>query len=699
MSTATTSPSPDGAQFVDHKLHRAWHKERRFQHIRGVCYLLLWVAALILLDLLVDWLFLIPGVARLVLMAVNVGAILWVIYHHWWRYLHRYDAVRTALQVERRHPELQSMLVSFVQLGEAPRPDTYASPSLIRALRRQTLEYTRPIDFREIVSYKELKRIFVLSACVLLFFGAISINWSEHFRVLVYRMLNPRTQRGYPTRTDIDYVTGSKSVKQGKKRLTIRVRGSGLLPKEGSLYVKPVGGSWEKLALQRAARGPFELAPADVADLPRLCSHLIEQGSAQGASVGKRLWELLAPDDRDAIRQTLEASTADDARRTGILDALNDIVSTPDVFRETELEGLELPDEITDILKLGPDALTEEQAQKINRAVLEVAFPNDIEATSREGSQQAAAVEGEFAYVFGEIYQSFTYRVRLGDDSAGPFDVAVVPPPRIIETRVLLDYPPYTDLKNRTVDILNLEVPEGTKLTWELECDQALAAALMVRDGTERLPMALDSDGHVARLTATATASFAYQFRWMERAHNYPYDEDVHYFVQVIPDTAPQVEILRPLEDEKATARKTAQITFQARDDYGLADATIVYSLNAGEDQTHPIGPCAGRLVEKEVAWKLADDITGLKPGDVVTYHIQVSDTYAGPDGPFTSISQTRRLYIVTLEEYLTYMAERRRKLIAEIRALHKQESDAADEVGGIKTGDVAPRKPTIENR
>jgi len=540
------------------RLRRAWKKEQHFHHTRGLCFLVVWLIALVVLDLVVDWLFLIPGYGRWVLLGINAAVVAWVVWHHWLRYLRRYDPVRTALKVERRHPELRSLLVSFVQLRDDAATARYASPALIRAVRRQTIEYTRPIDFREIVSYRELRRIFTLAACVVAFFAVISVNWSGHLRVLAYRLLHPEARIGYPTRTKIEAITGNISVQQGRD-VTLEVRAGGLVPREGSLYVKPRNGAWERL----------RLAPADA--------------------------------------------------------------------------------------------------------------PN------------------RFAYTFEEVYQSFEYRVRLGDASSEVYAVNVVPPPRILQAEVTLTYPAYAGQKPRTLDVLNLEVPEGTRIAWRLRCDRPLEAAEMVRDEDQAEPLELSEDGTVASLTLEADASFSYQFRWTERQHHYRYEEDVHYFVQVVPDTAPQVEILRPLEDIKATTRKTLTILFQARDDYGLSKANIVYSLNGGEERTRPIGGVEGRLVETNVSWKLADSIPDLKVGDIITYYVQVFDNHDSAEGPYSGVSQTRRVYIVSVPEYLRYMAERRRKLVAEIRELHTQETDAAEEIEKVKTGELETQ--AIENR
>lgn len=548
--------APSATHTVERKLRKAWRKERRYYHGDGIAHLLVWLLALILLDLLIDWLFLLPGAGRLLLLGINIVALGWVLWHYWLRHLRPYDPVRVALQVERRHPELQSMLVSFVQLtGDAPET-AFASPALLRVLRNQTVEITRPIDFREIISYKELKRIALLSAAVIAFFALYSVNWGEHLRVLLNRMINPSAETGYPTATTIDFVTGDATLQQGKS-ITIAARAGGRIPARGVLVVVPKGGADDTIAL----------------------------------------------------------------------------------------------------------------------------FPGGDEGD-------------EFAYRFREVYQPFEYYIRLGDARSDDFTIGVVPPPRIVKTVVSLRYPAYTKQDAKTVDFLNLEVPEGTIVDWELHCDRPLASAEMLRDETDASPMVLNATGTIARISRTATESFAYQFRWKEREHGYAYDDEIHYFVQVIPDSPPQVEVLFPTADDKATTRKTLTVSYLARDDYGVAQAWIVYQVNEGEEKRRPIGDFDATLVEEQAAWKLAaaDSIPDLKEGDVVTFALEVADTHGGDDGPQVARSTSRRLFIVSVEDYLRYILEKRRRLRTEIEGMRTQEREADTEVGKLK--DETPEPP-----
>ncbi len=539
-----------GAADIHAKLHRAWKKERHFHHTRGACHLVVWAVAMALLDFLVDFLFRVPGYWRLVLPAVNAAALGWALWHHWLRHLRRYDPVRTALKVEGRHPELQSLLVSFVQFAHGTAPAAHISPSLIRALRRQTIEYTEPIDFREIISFRALRPIFILSAVVIAFFAAVSVNWSGHFKVLVRRMLNPQAAERYPTRTRILDLTRDHTAQYGS-RVTLWALAAGHLPPRGTLYFRTQAGAWEPLELRRG--------------------------------------------------ETTKAGTL-------------------------------------------------------------------------------------YAHEFAELYQGFSYRLRIGDDSSDEYRVTIVPPPRIVGTRVTLEYPKYTGLPAPDpLDILNLEVPQGTRIRWDLRCDLPLRSAQVILEGHEPTAMAISDGGRLASFELTANTSFDYSFKWTERDHGYEYKDEVRYFVQVVPDSAPQVEITRPLEDEKATVRKILSIAFQARDDYGLAEAAIVYNVNDGEEKRRPLPPLKGRLVEREANWTLKESIPDLKEGDVVTYLIEVADNHAGDGGAFTNRSQARRLYIVSIEEYLRYLAERRRKLIDDIRAMHTQETEASEKVDELK--------------
>lgn len=593
---AAAAPLDPAAQaFIERKLRTAWAKERRFHHTRGLCYLLVWVVALILLDLVVDWLFLasyrVPGWGRVLLLAVNVVVLLWAVHHYWWRHLRRYDPVRVSLQVERKHPELRSLLVSYVQMDELLIEQTHASPGLVRAVRREAARATRPMDFREIVSFQTLGRLFVVSACVLGLFAGLSAYKTDFFRTLLRRMLNPVSQLEYPTRTVIEEVTGSVSVQQGSA-LTLAVRCSGELPDKGRLYVKATGGSWERLTL--------------------------------------------------------------------------------------------LP------------------SPKVPRGNL-------------------------FTHRFLGVQQSFDYYARLGDDESDVYHVEVIPAPKVVSKEIILELPPHAlaslapqARRPRRHDSYYIEVPEGTKITWRLTLDRPVRSAEIVRNGVDAFAMEVRSapsaaparTGRFVERTIQAWRTFEYQFRWGPAEYPFLYTTPMPFVVNVVPDTAPEVEIVEPVADEKATVRKRLTVTYRGRDDHGLTTVYLVCAVDNAPEKRWKIDDLSGTEVTRSFTRKLADLIAGLKEDVVVTYWLEVEDNYPGQPGaatqpatapveaaadaaprrgPNVGRSQKRRIYVVSILEYLRSILEERLRWISEVEELRAEEKTAAGEVDSMKKTPIPP--------
>ncbi len=255
-ATVAAAPGLDASGQIAVRLRRVWRRRRTADHVRGVCLVLIWTLAMLLLDLTIDWLFLLPGYARLLLLAVNIAAIGRVAYRRWWRVLQPYDPVRIALQVERDHPQLQSLLVSYVQLGEEGGP-ALASPQLVAAMRRQAVEQARPIDFAGVVSLRDLRRLALFCAACLIVFGAMSVNWPNVLRTLLLRMLNPTAQVAYPTRTRIDSFSGDVVVRQGDP-IALSARVSGLAPMQAELLVRGDDGRrWDRIRLDQDEQATY----------------------------------------------------------------------------------------------------------------------------------------------------------------------------------------------------------------------------------------------------------------------------------------------------------------------------------------------------------------------------------------------------------------------------------------------------------
>lgn len=186
---------------IERQLRRAWRLENGLQHIRGAARLVVCLAALLAADFLLDWGLLARAEFRFgpLLLVANLAVLSWVMWSGWLRDLAPYDPLRLALAVERRHPELSSLLVSCVQLRHPERIAPNVSLELLAAMRAQALEVSRAIEFRDLAARRNLRKPLGLAAAALLLGAVFAIGWTGHGDTLLQRIAG--ADASYPDHT------------------------------------------------------------------------------------------------------------------------------------------------------------------------------------------------------------------------------------------------------------------------------------------------------------------------------------------------------------------------------------------------------------------------------------------------------------------------------------------------------------------
>ena len=208
--------TPD--QGIEEKLFEAWREERKFYDFRGAARFLIWLVALLVVDFLIDWQIFFrerwetPGILLLV---VNVVVLGWVLWKEWLRHRKPFDPIRVALEVENKHPELRSVLVSYSQFKNMDPEKIQASPTLLKAMRDQAISLTKPLDFKEVVDFNQLKNLGLVCLVTLLCFSAAGFQWKDHMSALFMRLIGGNVD--YPTNTTITKVV----VDSGKTSKTL----------------------------------------------------------------------------------------------------------------------------------------------------------------------------------------------------------------------------------------------------------------------------------------------------------------------------------------------------------------------------------------------------------------------------------------------------------------------------------------------
>ena len=175
-----------------------------------------------------------------------------------------------------------------------------------------------------------------------------------------------------------------------------------------SLRTKTKGKEWETFTQTfnptlRTGNLPQLLLMGEIQHWQRFCGRLKSDGAAGVPSPGKRAWEILSTEARDAIEKAAQAKSVSGTLQAVIIDSLNEVLSKPDFYREADFRKAALPPEAKDLLKLDRASLPENKVQRLNRILLESAYPEEIEK-SRTGDVKYMRVMLYSYWPLGKYY-------------------------------------------------------------------------------------------------------------------------------------------------------------------------------------------------------------------------------------------------------------------------------------------------------
>ena len=235
---------------IDDKLKEAWSKEQSFINTRGIFRSLIWIISLIITSFIIDiliWKGIGDGNSHgLWLSIINLIVIGIILKKEWLDHRKKYDPVRTALQVESKNPGLSSILITYTELS-LDSSKTNTSPEIIEAIKEKANEKTESIDFQEIVSWGQIKKILIVCGSIILLFAGMSIKWNQQVGILFQRLAGVDTN--YPTETNIEKILiddqiiniGESFKVKSEGSLNIKVITSGVTVSSAQLYIRDKG--------------------------------------------------------------------------------------------------------------------------------------------------------------------------------------------------------------------------------------------------------------------------------------------------------------------------------------------------------------------------------------------------------------------------------------------------------------------------
>lgn len=247
---------------------------------------------------------------------------------------------------------------------------------------------------------------------------------------------------------------------------------------------------------------------------------------------------------------------------------------------------------------------------------------------------------GAYEYVFERVQAGFSFQLEGSGFFSKRFDLRMIYRPELNRLKALFEFPRYLGQKPVThLNAGNLEVPEGTRVTWTVDAANATKATLLfTSDGQPNEMLLVDNQSFT--FSKSVRQPDEYQVRLAnDQAQN---KDELRYSISVIKDEFPTLAI----QQQKDSALfRTLWLGGYASDDYGVSELQVRYQIFRGqreESGSFPL-PVNNNLPEQRVFHTWVLDSLNLKPGDQLSYFVQVWDN-DGVNGRKSTQSTTFRL-------------------------------------------------------
>ncbi|MFT7642011.1 MAG: hypothetical protein ACI9G1_003767 [Pirellulaceae bacterium] len=240
------------------------------------------------------------------------------------------------------------------------------------------------------------------------------------------------------------------------------------------------------------------------------------------------------------------------------------------------------------------------------------------------------------------IQQAISYRIEAGDVATRDYDIEVQPNPTILLEQLTLDFPKYTKREQKVQPRQgDIRAVEGTRVTIVANSNLPISEAYLQLEGSEngkavkrrvKMKSSKNTATHAFYLqlksdrSAAQYATYRLDFSTEDGRHSI---DSVTHHIDVLPDLAPEIEILTP-EKSRTEVRADGMQTIEVRaldPDFGLQ--RVVLRAVAGGDELFTeelFSDAEGAEGQQLRYFQFTPNKYRLKPGDVVSVQARAED-------------------------------------------------------------------------
>lgn len=296
------------------------------------------------------------------------------------------------------------------------------------------------------------------------------------------------------------------------------------------------------------------------------------------------------------------------------------------------------------IVALGDDIRIEANAGGV------VPSAGELRITTAKGIARRFTLDADplnaahFYRTLQSVQEAFQYTVALGDNESAVARVTVRPRPTILGLEFEQQWPPYTKEPPQRRASGELRLLAGSKLAVKVKPSANLRDAqilLTTGDGKKPakvvpmqaappVPGQITEWNGVASIPAEGVTGITFQ---LVDGVGVVSKGMATYRIEIVPDQPPSVRVLWPeRREELVTSRATLLVSFEAKDDFGVARVRLHYGINWNEGLPIrtidlDLGGRQPRSLTRRFEWKLDHIKPPLREGDVVDYWFEAQDT------------------------------------------------------------------------
>jgi molybdenum-dependent DNA-binding transcriptional regulator ModE len=230
---------------------------------------------------------------------------------------------------------------------------------------------------------------------------------------------------------------------------------------------------------------------------------------------------------------------------------------------------------------------------------------------------------GAFQFVLFALDAASDYYVEASGVRSSAFHLDVADIPYVKRVDLEYHFPAYTGLSPQAVpDTGDVAALQGTEVRVRVTPTMKVSAGRLTVDGQAPRAMSIDDGALTAAFDVQKEGFYRIELAGREgRLQSGSPD----YTIDVLKDQPPSVRFTRPGRDTKVTSIEEVFTELKAEDDFGVARAELVYSVNGGPEKTLVVHQGRARKSVSGGHTFFLEELS-LEPGDFISYFARAAD-------------------------------------------------------------------------